>query len=239
MRSSKALYSLGSFLLFVGVISAMLLNVTLLVASVEAFLTFKDEAVLKPDRMKNVHCPLMTGKEQTVDLKVTLHNPKHTVMENMLVVKIASHDKTIPEYVPVHIEPGHDQSLVITAGPEDVLYQRMILVSFFLPGALDSSLMAICPITVLPWNVNGSLVLYLWVGATLVFILSGLTLWLKNQGAGSALKSGMGWGMITLAVMVLIGLAAVPAGFWGVAVASVSVTLLLFILMGSYMVRDS
>lgn len=241
MQKSTFLRSLGIFLILLGVFLATLLNVTLVIASVEGFYSFSNELIMRPARLSGVNCPLVIGKGQSTDVTIRVKNPTDRLMTTSLITRIVNHASgDIERRTLVKVEPGQEQVIVETLSPKHVIYDRMILADFFLIGTLGKpNALKICAITILPWDINAQMVFYLLVGLVVLIVGIGFYLWLRCQNTTKAQRPLTKPGVIALGVVAMAGLAGTVLGEWMMTLVAISITLLLFIILGAYVMHDA
>lgn len=233
MNTNPKPRKVAGFLLFAaGILFGVLLVGGLIWSDVEA--VFYGLPHLTNDTFNGLYCPPLMTRSETANLRVTVRNETDRPIAPLVRVEISapgvmssSREKTSV------MEPGQSATLEWPVSEENIDLNFFIFAKAFrYPDYRTRLAEDTCGILVLnvPF-INGSTLLALWLGVSILGTLAGLWI-LEKHDTVVVHRAGMLAGFRTLAIAVLIGVIMGIQGAWfpGIAVL-VMITLLIIVLL--------
>lgn len=239
MKNQASKRTLGIVIFLIGLLLVSSLNALLMLPGLESFYYFSSEAQMEHQALGNLSCPKALGAGEQGIIRLTISNGHTREVTTPVMVRITQRVEDRYERVDALVGAGETESYTWSVGKEDLIYERMILAHFTTLRTVNSPIrQGICAIAVLPWAVNGSVVLYGGAVGGVLAILVGGGMWLRRIKPKGQRRPLVMEGFLTLAGVTLLGLAASLAGLWMGGLVAIILTVLVSLVLAANLLQS-
>jgi hypothetical protein len=131
---------------------------------------------------------------------------------------------------------GESQVFTWRAREGDVIYGRMILADFFLISSPNRY--ATCAVIILPWRMNGAVILWVGVILSLALMAAGSYLWLNKVVIKDLHRPYVARSILALEGIAVLGLIFTLLGAWAVSIVTIVLFILLVVILGAIVLEE-
>jgi hypothetical protein len=207
---------LGLYIYFAGILMGMFFTALLTWADLEAYL-FNPPADPQTLNLENLHCPILLNGDESGVISATFSNPADRTRRRMVdsFITQGSVLLTEEERERFDLEPGEERTLQWTVSSENAAWSRFIFVRIQvqrntpLPARAGS-----CGVLVfhLPYG-TGAQIIFVTVGAILLLMVGGATLWLAGDSQRQQLRR-VDYLTLAIAPITLVAMIFSMMGMW-------------------------
>ena len=221
---------LGLCLLALGLLLSAALSLLAIWGDMEAARFDRNLSLLREASLPGLRCPILLAAGESATVSAPFANPLDRPLDLRIWVHVSRYLTLLRETkTTLSLAPGEKQRLAWDVGPDDVVYDHLILVKMHqfrrapLPGRTGS-----CGIVVLPLSgLSGRLAFTLALVAALLSLAAGLGLWLaalrplRRRHRAAAYALGVLLAFVALAFLLAL------LGLWLAALFALATSLLL------------
>ena len=236
MNISTKHRKLGIFLALLGMVLAAILNTSLTVPAYEAFSYFRNTNQIEHKTLNGLSCPRMVGQGQPAVVNLKVRNSAEKLLQASIRMHFAGPHSDFTDQQNFTIPAGESQVFTWRAGEGDVIYGRMILADFFLISSPNRY--ATCAVIILPWRMNGAVILWVGVILSLALMAAGSYLWLNKVVIKDLHRPYVARSILALEGIAVLGLVFTLLGAWAVSIVTIVLFILLIVILGAIVLEE-
>lgn len=236
MNISTKHRKLGIFLALLGMVLAAILNTSLTVPAYEAFSYFRNTNQIEHKTLNGLSCPRMVGQGQPAVFNLKVRNSAEKLLQASIRMHFAGPHSDFTDQQNFTIPAGESQVFTWRAGEGDVIYGRMILADFFLISSPNRY--ATCAVIILPWRMNGAVILWVGVILSLALMAAGSYLWLNKVVIKDLHRPYVARSILALEGIAVLGLVFTLLGAWAVSIVTIVLFILLIVILGAIVLEE-
>ncbi len=237
MNISTKHRKLGIFLALLGMVLAAILNTSLTVPAYEAFSYFRNTNQIEHKTLNGLSCPRMVGQGQPAVFNLKVRNSAEKPLQASIRMHFAGPHSDFTDQQNFTIPAGESQVFTWRAGEGDVIYGRMILADFFLISSPNRY--ATCAVIILPWRMNGAVILWVGVILSLALMAAGSYLWLNKVVIKDLHRPYVARSILALEGIAALGLVFSLLGAWPVSIILIGLFILLVVILGAIVLEET
>lgn len=236
MNISPQHRKLGIFLALLGMAVAVILNTALTIPAYEAFSYFRNTNLIEHKSLNGLSCPRLIGQGQPAEFTLKVRNRADKPLQASIRMHFAGQQSDFSDQQNFQIPAGGSQIFTWQAGEEQVIFGRMILADFFLISSPNRY--ATCSVLILPWRINGTVILWLGVIVSLVLMAIGSYLWLNKVVIKNLHRPYVARSILALEGIAALGLVFTLLGAWPVSIVLIGLFILLVVILGAIVLEE-
>ncbi len=237
MNTSPQHRKLGIFLALLGMVLAAILNTSLTIPAYEAFSYFRNTNLIEHKALTGLTCPRLVGQDEPAMFTLKLKNRDDKPLQASIRMHFAGPHTDFTDQQNFQIPAGGSQKFTWQAGEGDVIYGRMVLADFFLISSPNRY--ASCAVLVLPWRINGMVILWFGVIISLVLMAAGSYLWLNKVVIKDLHRPYVARSILALEGIAALGLVFSLLGAWPVSIILIGLFILLVVILGAIVLEET
>lgn len=237
MNTSPQHRKLGIFLALLGMVLAAILNTSLTIPAYEAFSYFRNTNLIEHKALTGLTCPRMVGQGQPAVFNLKVRNSAEKLLQASIRMHFAGPHSDFTDQQNFTIPAGESQVFTWRAGEGDVIYGRMILADFFLISSPNRY--ATCAVIILPWRMNGAVILWVGVILSLALMAAGSYLWLNKVVIKDLHRPYVARSILALEGIAALGLVFSLLGAWPVSIILIGLFILLVVILGAIVLEET
>ena len=237
MNISTKHRKMGIFLALLGMVLAAILNTSLTVPAYEAFSYFRNTNQIEHKTLNGLSCPRMVGQGQPAVFNLKVRNSAEKLLQASIRMHFAGPHSDFTDQQNFTIPAGESQVFTWRAGEGDVIYGRMILADFFLISSPNRY--ATCAVIILPWRMNGAVILWVGVILSLALMAAGSYLWLNKVVIKDLHRPYVARSILALEGIAALGLVFSLLGAWPVSIILIGLFILLVVILGAIVLEET
>ena len=236
MNISTKHRKLGIFLALLGMVLAAILNTSLTLPAYEAFSYFRNTNQIEHKALNGLSCPRMVGQGQPAVFNLKVRNNSDKPLQASIRMHFAGPHSDFTDQQNFTLPAGESQVFTWRAREGDVIYGRMILADFFLISSPNRY--ATCAVIILPWRMNGAVILWVGVILSLALMAAGSYLWLNKVVIKDLHRPYVARSILALEGIAVLGLIFTLLGAWAVSIVTIVLFILLVVILGAIVLEE-
>jgi hypothetical protein len=236
MNISPQHRKLGIVLALLGMAVAVILNTALTIPAYEAFSYFRNTNLIEHKSLNGLSCPRLIGQGQPAEFTLKVRNRADKPLQASIRMHFAGQHSDFSDQQNFQIPAGGSQSFAWQAGEDQVIFGRMVLADFFLISSPNRY--ATCSVLILPWRINGTVILWLGVILSLALMAVGSYLWLNKVVIIDLNKPYVARSILALEGIAALGLVFTLLGAWAVSLVLILLFILMVVILGAIVLEE-
>ena len=203
----------GLIIYSIGIVLGMILCGWFFWGEIEAFLLVRDAG---QDRLTTLHCPLMLSSAEMGTVIAEFNNPTAEGITPLVRAKISHVPLMRTEASTITLAPGEKKQMLWTVGPQDVVFNKLILINIFESGQKNfNSHQGSCsiPVLMIP-GLPGKWLFIFAFALTVLSLAAGSALWVMGNSSLRDPKQNATSAGIALAVVLILDLLLTLPRWW-------------------------
>jgi len=227
---------LGIFLALLGMVLAAILNTSLTIPAYEAFSYFRNTNLIEHKALNGLSCPRLIGQGESADFTLKVRNRADKPLQASIRMHFAGQHSDFSDQQNFQIPAGGAKTFAWQAGEDQVIFGRMILADFFLISSPNRY--ATCSVLILPWRINGTVILWLGVIISLALMAVGTYMWLNKVIIRDLHRPYVARSILALEGIAALGLVFTLLRAWAVSIILIALFILMVVILGAIVLEE-